>query len=190
MGADLIALTVFVVVITAGGLFIASRPVTPSRRTELLERIARSLERLEHVHGVAADDWRAVLQETSPNAATQNPPRTPSPGDVVGGWVDEHREAVVQKLDAIPASDAAPRRATSEYAVGHPIWIHGVTEGMLHPGVIVHRFKLVEGEDPTAWEYIIQYSTSVGAILAVRNWFGLSETALGPINLWRRQEID
>jgi hypothetical protein len=184
MGADLIALTVIVVIITAGGLFIVSRPVTPSRRTEQLERIARSLERLEHVHGIAADEWRAVLHETPPAADVAIPVDPPQTGGDDARWVHEHQQAVVETLDATPSREPVRGRLVTEYPVGQPIWIYGVTEGSLHPGVIVHRFTLTEDEDEHAWQYVIQYRTPIGNLLALRDGFGLSETAEGPINRW------
>lgn len=185
MDWSLIGLLATVIVISTVGLFLASRPVTPSRRTEQLERIARSLESLEHAKEISADEWRAVLYETRPNAEASNPADMPPTSDAASLWVDEHRQAVVEKLDANPARNPAPARAVTEYPVGRTVWIHGIAEGSLHPGVIVHRFKLTQSDDPRVWEYVIRYQTPIGDLLALRAWFGLSETPEGPINRWR-----
>ena len=72
-----------------------------------------------------------------------------------------------------------------EYAIGTEVWIAGVVESGLYGGKIVHRFKLNDSTHPNDWFYIVEYPTSVDALLTVRTWSTISEHPDEPLN-WSR----
>lgn len=70
----------------------------------------------------------------------------------------------------------------NEYAIGTKVWIAGVIESGLYGGKIVHRFKLNDSTHPNDWFYIVEYPTSVDALLTVRTWATISEHPDEPLS--------
>ena len=72
----------------------------------------------------------------------------------------------------------------SKVGIGDTVWIAGIAP-YLTEGKVVHSFIL---PDNALTQYVIEVPTPIDPLYEVRNWYTISLTKEGPLNLWKVSE--